>query len=70
MKFKVQHREQSSQRTKTHDPWTQTIMWGLPEGVRGAGWRVQKGKIWDNCNRTLRNIIKNKKPRQIGPHEN
>ena len=29
---KVQHRKQSSQRTYTHDPWTWTTVWGLPEG--------------------------------------
>ena len=28
---KVQHREQSSQRTYMQDPWTWTTVWGLPE---------------------------------------
>ena len=30
----------------THDPWTPTKVWGLPEGVRGAWWREAKeGKL-------------------------
>ena len=39
---KVQHRNWSSQRTYTPDPWTWTMVWGWPEGVRGeAGWNGQ-----------------------------
>ena len=36
---KLQYRKWSSQRTHTHDPWTQTMVGELPEGVGGAGWR-------------------------------
>ena len=35
----------SNQRSSTHDPWTRTMTWGLPEGVGYAGWRGAKGKI-------------------------
>ena len=33
-----------------NDPWTWTIVWGLPvgEGVARGG---QRGKNWDICNR-------------------
>ena len=30
---KVQHTEHGSQRTYMRDPWTWTMVWGLPEGV-------------------------------------
>ena len=33
-----------SQRTYIHDPQTQTMVWGLPEGVWGTGWRGAKGE--------------------------
>ena len=26
-----------------HDPWTRTMVRGLPEGVEGAGWSGDKG---------------------------
>ena len=32
-----------SQRTYMHDPWTQTTVWGWPEGSRGRGW-VEVGR--------------------------
>ena len=38
----VQRRESSSQRTYTHDPWSRTTVWGLPEGVGRYGWRRTK----------------------------
>ena len=38
---KIQHREQSRQRTYMQDPWTWTMLWVLPEGAGEAG---QKGK--------------------------
>ena len=41
---KVQHREQSSQRTYMQDPQTWTTVWGLPEGVGEVGWRRGKGR--------------------------
>ena len=28
-----------------HDPWTQTVVWGLPAAAGGAGWKGQRGKI-------------------------
>ena len=49
--YKVQHREQSSQRTHMQDSWT--TVWGLSEGAGvGTGQRGQRAKIWDNCNIT------------------
>ena len=27
-----------------HDPWTWTMVWGLPEGVGDAGWKGTKGE--------------------------
>ena len=33
----VQYRKWSSQKTYLCDPWTLTMVWGLPEGVGGAG---------------------------------
>ena len=35
--------EGSSQNTHIHDPWTRTVVWGLPEGW-GAGWRWAMGE--------------------------
>ena len=29
------------------------MVWGLPEGVGGAGWRGTKGENQDNCNSIL-----------------
>ena len=28
-----------------HDPWAQTTVWGLPEGVVGVGVELGKGEI-------------------------
>ena len=53
---KVQYRKWSSQRTNTHDQGTRTMMWGLPEGVGGAGWRGANWKTWDNCNSIINKI--------------
>ena len=36
-----------------YDPWTWTTGWGLTVGVGGGlGQGEQRGKDWDNCNRT------------------
>ena len=40
-----------SQRTYMRDPWTQTVVWGLPEGLWwGLGGGGRRGKSWENCN--------------------
>ena len=57
---KVQHRNWSSQRTYTHDPWTPTMGGRLPEGVGVLGAREQRGRYQDNCDQW--NIIKKIKP--------
>ena len=39
-----------------NNPWTLTMVWGLPEGVGHGGEGGQRGKNWDNFNRII-NII-------------
>ena len=53
---KAQCRKWSSQRTYMHDPWTQTMVWGLPKEVGGAGQSGAKGENQDNYNSIINRI--------------
>ena len=53
---KVQCRKQNNQGTHMQHSWTWTMVWGFPEGVRGAGRRRAKGENGDNCNRIIDKI--------------
>ena len=49
--------------TKDLQIWT--IGWGLAVGVGGRlGGGGQRGKNWDNCNRTIKYLIKRKNKQQ------
>ena len=39
-----------------HDPWTQTMVWGLPKEVGGAGQSGAKGENQDNYNSIINRI--------------
>ena len=48
-----------------NDPWTWTTMWGQTMGVEDRmGGRGQRGKNWDNCNRTTIKYLKKLKLRR------